>query len=114
MTEDFYCDEVLSGKTSVTKVLETEHVLAYHHTKPFYPVHIVAVPKKHILSLLTMTEEEQPILFELLSVIQTVAQQITDEYGACRVLTNLGNYQDSKHLHWHIAYGDPLSKGGNK
>ncbi|GAF12599.1 hypothetical protein JCM19046_2372 [Bacillus sp. JCM 19046] len=114
MTEDFYCDEVLSGKTSVTKILETEHVLAYHHTKPFYPVHIVAVPKKHILSLLTVTEEEQPILFELLSVIQIVAQQITDEYGACRVLTNLGNYQDSKHLHWHIAYGDPLSKGGNK
>jgi histidine triad (HIT) family protein len=38
MTEDFYCDEVLSGKTQVNKVLETEYVLAYYHTKPFYPI----------------------------------------------------------------------------
>ncbi len=30
MTEDFYCDEVLSGKTQVRKVLETENVLAYY------------------------------------------------------------------------------------
>lgn len=35
MSEDFYCDEVLSGKTKVNKVLETENVLAYHHTRPF-------------------------------------------------------------------------------
>lgn len=37
MTEDFYCDEVLNGKTQVHKVLETENVLAYHHTRPFIP-----------------------------------------------------------------------------
>ncbi|WP_017187750.1 HIT domain-containing protein, partial [Alkalibacillus haloalkaliphilus] len=53
MTEDFYCDEVLSGKTQVNKVLETENVLAYYHTRPFWPVHIVAIPKKHISSLIT-------------------------------------------------------------
>lgn len=30
MTHNFYCDEVLSGKTPVQKVMETDHVLAYH------------------------------------------------------------------------------------
>ncbi|GEK27217.1 hypothetical protein BSU04nite_36060 [Bacillus spizizenii] len=35
MTEDFYCDEVFSGKTKVNKVLETDNVLAYYHTKPY-------------------------------------------------------------------------------
>ncbi len=45
MIEDFYCEEVLSGKTIVKKVLETDNVLAYYHTNPFYPVHIVAIPK---------------------------------------------------------------------
>lgn len=29
MIEDFYCEEVLSGKTIVKKVLETDNVLAY-------------------------------------------------------------------------------------
>lgn len=45
MTEDFYCDEVLSGKTKVNKVLETENVLACHHTRPFWPMHFVVIPK---------------------------------------------------------------------
>lgn len=54
MTEDFYCDEVLSGRTYVKKVLETDNVLAYHHTRPFYPVHIITIPKRHISSLLTL------------------------------------------------------------
>ncbi|MEH6975379.1 MULTISPECIES: HIT domain-containing protein [Bacillus] len=108
MTEDFYCDEVLSGKTKVNKVMETENVLAYYHTRPFYPVHIVAIPKKHIPSLITLEEEDQELLLELLDVIKKVAQMVTEENGACRVITNLGAYQDSKHLHWHIVSGKPL------
>lgn len=103
MTEDFYCGEVLSGKTKVNKVLEP-----YHHTRPFWPVHIVAIPKKHISSLITLEEDDNELLLELMGVIKKVAAKVTKESGSCRVLTNLGDYQDSKHLHWHIASGDPL------
>ena len=106
MTEDFYCDEALSGNTPVNRVLETDRVLAFHHTRPFYPVHIVVIPKQHVGSLLTI--EDDGLLLELLGVVRTVAHQVVSEFGACRVLTNLGNYQDSKHLHWHVAFGDPL------
>jgi histidine triad (HIT) family protein len=108
MTEDFYCDEVLSGKTHVNKVLETENVLAYNHTRPFYPVHIVAIPKKHISSLIALEDSDNELLLELLGVIKKVATKVTKENGACKVITNLGSYQDSKHLHWHIVSGKPL------
>ncbi|KRG11502.1 HIT family protein [Lederbergia galactosidilytica] len=106
MTSDFYCDEVLSGNTQVEKVYETENVLAYYHTKPFYEIHIVAIPKKHIPSLTTI--EDQKLLLELMGVVQKVATKIEREHGACRVITNLGAYQDSKHLHWHIAFGEKV------
>ncbi|TQR19655.1 HIT domain-containing protein [Psychrobacillus vulpis] len=108
MSEDFYCDEVLNGKTSVNKIIETDNVLAYYHTKPFYPVHIVAIPKKHIPSLIAMDESENELLLELLRVVKDVAAKVTLENGACRVITNMGKYQDSKHLHWHIVSGSPL------
>jgi histidine triad (HIT) family protein len=107
MTNDFYCDEVLSGRTAVTRVLETESVLAYHHTRPFWPVHIVVIPKRHIDSLLTL-DPGDPVLAELISMIQEVAAAVVGEHGACRVLTNLGEYQESKHLHWHVCAGEPL------
>lgn len=108
MTNDFYCDEVLSGSTPVRKVLETTDVLAFHHTRPFYPVHVVVIPKRHIGSLLTLSEEDKDLLLELIRVIQQVAAEIVEKHGACRVLTNLGDYQESKHLHWHVAAGEPL------
>lgn len=108
MPNDFYCDEVLSGKTKVNKVFETKNVLAYYHTKPYWPVHIVAIPKKHISSLITLEEDENDLLLELLEVIKKVAKKVTEENGACRVLTNVGDYQDSKHLHWHIVFGEKL------
>jgi histidine triad (HIT) family protein len=102
---DFYCEEALSGNTPVTRVFESDNVLAFHHTRPFYPVHIVVIPKHHIDSLLTVGED---LLIELLDVVRRVATTVLEEHGACRVLTNLGAYQDSKHLHWHVAFGDPL------
>ena len=105
MTEDFYCDEVLSGRTEVRTVRETDNVLAYHHTRPFWPVHIVVIPKRHISSLLTLEESDDALFLELLRVVREVAKDVLAEHGACRVLTNLGEYQDSKHLHWHVSFG---------
>ena len=88
--------------------METDNVLAFHHTRPFYPVHVVVIPKRHIGSLLTLEKEDDELLLELMSIVRQVAVQIVEEHGACRVLTNLGEYQDSKHLHWHVASGQTL------
>jgi histidine triad (HIT) family protein len=105
---DFYCEEVLSGRTPVRIVVETEDVLAYHHTRPFWPVHIVVIPKQHVPSLTDLGAADAGLLHRLLAVVRTVAAQVEREHGAARVLTNLGRYQDSKHLHFHVNSGEPV------
>ena len=45
----------------------------------------------------------------LLDVVREVAAQVVSETGACRIQTNLGRYQDTQHLHWHVFSGDRLS-----
>jgi histidine triad (HIT) family protein len=107
MTADFYCDEVLSGRTPVRVVCETEDVLAYHHTRPFWPVHIVVIPKRHVPSLVDLGGADEALLARLLAVVRRVAADVDAQHGGCRVLTNLGRYQDSKHLHFHVNFGDP-------
>lgn len=111
MSNDFYCDEVLSGKTPVQAVMETGRVLAFHHTRPSYPVYIVVIPRRHIASLLALTDTDVPLLVEMMDVIQQIAAQVVESHGACRIVTNLGDYQDSKHLHWHIISGQSLDPG---
>ncbi len=110
MTEDFYCDSVLSGQIEVDKVHETANVLAYHHTRPFWETHIVVIPKRHISSLLALTEGDNAILLELIEVIRRVSVGVIAQKGAARVLTNLGEYQDSKHLHFHVYSGVETKK----
>ena len=107
--DDFYCDEALSGRTPVEVVRETPDVLAFHHTRPFWPVHIVVVPKLHIPSLIDLGEGGEDVLRKVLAVVREIAADVTAERGACRVLTNLGSYQDSQHLHFHVAFGEPHS-----
>lgn len=107
MTDDFYCDEALSGRTPVEVVAETEDVLAFHHTRPFWPVHIVVIPKAHVPSLTDLGDHDESVIHKVLAVVRQVATGVEAEHGACRVLTNLGAYQDSKHLHFHVNSGDP-------
>lgn len=108
MSDDFYCDEALRGRAPIDVVAETADVLAFHHTRPFWPVHIVVVPKMHVPSLTDLGSADDSVLHKVLAVVRDIARQVEAEHGACRVLTNLGRYQDSKHLHFHVNSGDPL------
>jgi histidine triad (HIT) family protein len=105
---DYYCDVAIPKKVSLEIEYESDTVLAFRHTHPYCEVHIVVVPKQHIDSLLSIDDSNRDIFNEMIVVIQEVAERVSKEHGAARILTNLGEYQDSKHLHFHIAFGDPL------
>ena len=71
-------------------------------------MHIVVIPKVHVPSLVDLGGADEGILADLLAVVREVAAEVSTLHGAARVLTNLGAYQDSKHLHFHVNWGDPL------
>lgn len=102
---DIYCDLIIPREIAITVVKETENILAFHHTQPYWPIHIVVTPKTHVASLL---ELEDGLASELLSVLKEVAGAVNAAEGSAQILTNLGEYQDSKHLHIHIASGPKL------
>lgn len=109
---DIYCDLIIPKRADgrgnkVRLVKETDNILAFYHTKPYWPTHIVVAPKQHVDSLLTL-DVDSDIVKDLLKVVKEIAESIKNKHGSCRVLTNLGDYQDSKHLHVHISQGQPL------
>jgi histidine triad (HIT) family protein len=52
-------------------------------------------------------------LVEVIDVVKKVAATVVNDCGAARVLTNLGEYQESKHLHFHINSGKQIRKDGD-
>ncbi|MFJ3182477.1 HIT domain-containing protein [Streptomyces sp. NPDC086796] len=101
---DFYCHQALAGTIPIETVAETDRVLAFHHTNPSYPVHVVVIPKEHVPSLTDLGNADEGLLNEVVAVVREVAAGVEKEHGSCSVTTNLGLYQESKHMHWHVTY----------
>ena len=103
--DDFYCDVAIPNAGELDVEYEDDSILAFHHTRPYWKNHVVVVPKKHVRSFTTVGREDADLMSRLLLVVQDTARQFEQRDGAAAVLTNLGEYQDSKHLHLHVHSG---------
>ena len=106
--DDQYCKEVLTGKVDIETVLETEDSLAFNARWPAWETHIIVIPKKHIESVTSFSDMEDEEVANLLRDVANVAKIVEETNGQCRILTNVGDYQHTKHLHWHIYSGEEL------
>jgi histidine triad (HIT) family protein len=103
-TSDFYCHQAIPGLAPIKVVTENEDVLAFEHTNPAYPVHVVVVPKEHTPSLLDLGEGGEELLAKVMRVVREVAAMVKDEHGSASITTNVGLYQESQHLHFHVYH----------
>jgi histidine triad (HIT) family protein len=100
---DWYCEDVLSGKIDVRVVWEDEWVLAFHHPEPSTEVHVVVIPKKHILSILAEEALDGALLTSMILAIQSVARDLGLDKQGFYVRTNAASDGVTPHMHWHIC-----------
>lgn len=106
--KDFYCNQILSGNINVEPVFETALVLAFHHTDPYFEHHVVIISKQHIESLSTDEVMNPQLAVDFIAAIRHVTKLIEEQFGGCRVSSNVGAYQTTKHLHWYVHAGKRL------
>lgn len=107
MSDDYYCESILSGRVPVKVVAETPNVLAFHHVFQSWETHIVVIPKKHVRNLVDV---EDPGLFaELFQVVVGIIKDQGFNDSNYKVITNGGSYQSNQHLHIHLVSGKPLN-----
>jgi histidine triad (HIT) family protein len=102
---DFYCDQILTGALKVEVLEESPCVLAFNHTRPYWPVHIVVIHKTHIESIDVLSSERERIVLDAIRIIFCVAASVRAEHGGRRVSTNVGEYQSTRYLRWYIHSG---------
>jgi len=102
--EDIYCQQIIPGLLKVDIVFESDLVMAFHHTVPYWENHVVIIPKIHIESL-SKYPDSPKMNQEFFEAIRVVTEMFENKYGGCRVSSNVGDYQSSKHLHWYVHQG---------
>jgi histidine triad (HIT) family protein len=91
-------------------VYESDRVVAFKDINPAAPVHVLVIPKEHIVSAHELDASHAETITEMFEAISKVAtEQGVDE--GYRVVTNIGGEagQSVFHLHWHLLGGRQLS-----
>lgn len=102
--------KIAAGEIPSAKVYEDENVLAFRDIAPQAPVHIVFIPKDHILSSADdINEENAKIIADIFVAIKKTAQALGLENGY-RIINNCGEdgAQSVKHIHFHLLGGKKL------
>jgi histidine triad (HIT) family protein len=110
MTNCIFC-KIARKEIPSQVVYEDDDVFAFHDINPQAPVHIVVIPKRHIVSLLTAGDNDQSLLGKLALVSARVAQTLGLAENGFRVVINIGRDggQSVEHLHYHILGGRSLT-----
>ena len=95
--------KIVNGEIPSQKVYEDDLVLAFKDINPQAPVHILVIPKKHIDSAVSLTEEDDILIAHIFKIVRQIAKEQNLENGF-RLVTNVGTDggQSVKHLHFHI------------
>jgi len=99
--------KIVRGELPSRKVWETENLLAFEDIRPQAPVHVLLIPKKHIVSTQDVGEEDRALMGELHVTIAQVATKLNIAETGYRVVANTGFHgqQTVGHLHYHILGG---------
>ncbi len=98
-----------------TPVHEDQEFMAFPDLHPKAPVHILLIPKQHVLrSIADMTANQQAMLGRLLDVAHQIAEQQGIADDGYRLVFNVRHHggQEVDHLHLHILGGQPLGPLG--
>lgn len=109
MEDCIFC-KIIKKEIPSTIVYEDDSVIAFNDVNPATPIHILVVPKKHIATLLDVTEEDKELIAHIYEVINQIARERGFAENGFRVITNCGrdSGQEVMHIHFHVLGGKKL------
>ena len=102
---------ILRGELPCKKVMENDHVLAFHDINPLAPVHVLVIPKGAYVSWDDFSENASDAeMAALTRAVGEVARAVGADAQGYRLLSNVGKRagQEVPHLHVHVFGGQPL------
>ncbi len=104
--------EIAAGRIPSTKVYEDELVYAFKDINPQAPVHVLIIPKNHVMaSAAGVTAENAGIVAHIFTVAAKLAAELELANGF-RIVTNSGSdaCQTVNHLHFHLLGGKQMGE----
>lgn len=110
MSDNCIFCKIAKGEIPSRKVYEDDDFFAFQDINPAAPVHLLLIPKRHVVSLQDVQEGDAHWLGRMITLAPALAQEngcTPGPDGGFRVVFNNGTEggQEVAHLHMHILGG---------
>ena len=101
---------ILSGEVESDIIYEDEQIFAIHDINPVAKVHILIIPKKKILTINDLSDEDINLIGSMFICAKNLAKKYTIDQSGYRLLfnTNEDAMQTVFHIHLHLIGGEKL------
>ena len=105
MKDCVFC-KIINKELASTIEYEDDDVIVFRNINPLAPVHLLIVPKKHIVNIAQISEDDEKLMGKMV----LVAKKMTEKMGisdAFRTATANGENagQSVFHMHMHLTGG---------
>ncbi|HBE67997.1 MAG TPA: histidine triad nucleotide-binding protein [Planctomycetaceae bacterium] len=103
--------KIINREIPADIVYEDDQCIAFRDVSPQAPVHILVIPKKPIVNVENIGDEDQMLIGHIWLRIRDIARTEGLSESGYRVVVNCGadGGQSVDHLHYHVLGGRPLS-----
>ncbi|MEW6201149.1 MAG: histidine triad nucleotide-binding protein [bacterium] len=110
MDDCLFC-KIAKGEIPTEFVYEDEHVVAFRDIKPVAPIHVLVIPRRHIVYVTDLSEKDGELLGKVYAAINKIAKSEGIAESGFRVVSNCkrDGQQMVLHLHFHIIGGRQMT-----
>ncbi len=106
MDDCIFC-RIIMGKMNAAKVYEDDLIIAIKDIAPVAPLHLLVMPKKHLVNTLDLPPEDSSLVGHIFQVAARLARANGVDESGFRIVcnNNAGAGQSVFHLHFHLLGG---------
>lgn len=98
--------KIIRGQLPAKIEYEDDNLIVFQNINPIAPVHVLIVPKRHIKNLSEVTEDDEKLLGNMLSVVPKVTKKLgINEAFRVAVANGENAGQTVFHMHFHLTGG---------
>ncbi len=103
--------KIVAGEIPADILYQDDEVIAFRDINPLAPIHLLIIPRKHISSLVQLSEAESSLIGNMVNTANQLAKREGVAERGYRLVINCGAQggQLVPHLHMHLLGGRQLS-----
>lgn len=111
MENCIFC-KIIDKKLPAEIVFENDECVVFKTNQPLAPIHVLIVPKKHIVSVDCLEDADIKLAGKLVLIARDVARDLNISKKGYKLMFHVGEHggQEINHLHLHLMGGAKMEQ----